>query len=176
MRALQAKTMNPVLLNNIPESGSIDEVRFDAAGDCTWVKFQDSEYIDWVGVFGMGWGGGEAAIQINDDLAFVLSNGQGYLVDINGRELLSKTDCDYLKSVIPSDCGNAFIGATDTEVYVYSLDGLVFSTERIASDGIKLASCSKGLVIGEVWGFDKWYPFALDVSNQKFTCAWSCTW
>jgi len=167
--------MKPVLLNNIPESGSIEEVRFDANGDCTWVKFQDSDYLDWVGVFGMGWGGGEDAIQISDNLAFVLSSGQGYFIDVNARKVLGKTDCDYLKSIIQAH-PDTVVATTDTEIHVYNVAGLVFLTKRLASDGIKLKSFSSGLVRGEVWGFDKWYPFTLDINNQQYKCSWSCNW
>ncbi|MDN2658358.1 hypothetical protein OW491_00930 [Neptunomonas sp. CHC150] len=167
--------MKPVLLNHIPESGSIEEVRFDAIGDCTWIKFQDSNYLDWVGVFGMGWGGGDDVIQIGHNVVFVLSNGQGYFIDVNERKLLCKTECDYLKSIIQAD-PDTVIAATDTEVYVYNINGLVFATKRIASDGINLKSFASGIVIGEVWGIDKWYPFSLNIENQHHKCSWSCTW
>jgi len=167
--------MNPEILANIPESGSIDEVRFDASGDCTWVKFLDSDYTDWVGVFGHGWGGGQDAQQNTNGVAFVLSNGQGYVIDVNSRTLLSKTECDYLKKVIFCGDTDIFLAATDTDLRVYNDKGLVFSTERIASDGINLNSCDNGVVAGEVWGFDKWYSFTLDTAVQKYECSWLCS-
>ena len=173
-QALHAQNMKPEILTNIPESGSIDEVRFDASGDCTWVKFLDSDYIDWAGVFGHGWGGGQDAHQNANGVAFVLSNGQGYIIDVNSRNLLSKTECDYLKKIVSCGDTNTFVAATNTDLRVYSDKGLSFSTERIASDGINLNSCGNGIVAGEVWGFDKWYSFTLDTTKQKYECGWSC--
>ena len=163
------------ILTNIPESGSIEEVRFDATGDCTWVKFQDSDCLDWVGVFGLGFGGGKAVLGNSHGIAFILSNGQGYIINVNSRKLLSKTECDYLNKVISSDAGDIFVASTDTDIRVYRKDCIIFSTERIASDGINLKSCNDNIVVGEVWGFDKWYPFTLNIKNQKFECSWLCT-
>lgn len=161
--------MKPILLNNIPKSESFEELRFNAEGDCTWVKFQDSEYIDWIGVFGKGWNdGGEDVIPINYGIAFILSNGQGYIVDVNNRKLLGKTECD--------SAGSTVIATTDIEIHIYDSNHLLFSTKRIASDGIKLKSCRNATVTGEVWGFDKWYPFTLDIKNQQYRCIWSYNW
>jgi len=166
--------MKSEILKNIPESGSFEEVRFDAFGGCTWVKFQDSEYIDWLGVFGYGWGGGAAIANNSNGVSFVLSNGQGYIVDINSRKLLHKTECDYLKLSIACTSQGFFVTATDVELYVYDQNGLLFTTKRIASDGIVLNECNNGKVSGRVYGFDKWYPFSLKIKNQEYKCSWSC--
>ena len=171
---LHAQNMKLEILTNIPESGSIDEVRFDAFGDCTWVKFVDADCIEWVGVFGQGWGGGVDACQNSSGAAFVLSGGQGYVVDINSRKLISKTECDYLKKVISCDEENIFVAATDTDLRVYSDAELIFSTERIASDGVNLSTFNNGVLAGEVWGFDKWYPFTFDTTKRTYKCDWVC--
>jgi len=146
-------------------------VNFDASGDCLWVKFQDSDFSDWVGVFGPGFGGGDDALQNAGGIAFLLSNGQGYVIDAYTRTLLSKTACDYLKRVVL--CNSLFVTATDTDIRVYDSKRLVFCTERVASDGIVFDACDDGVVMGKVWGFDRWYSFTLNIATQEYECSWA---
>jgi len=169
---VNTKTNQPEILSTIPRSGSVDEVRFDASGDCLWVKFQDSDFSDWVGVFGPGWGGGDDAQQNVSGIAFVVSNGQGYVVDVYSRALLSKTACDYLKRVV-SCSNNMFVAATNTDIRVYDSKKLVFCTERVASDGIEFDTYGDSTVKGKVWGFDSWYSFTLNIVTQKYECNWA---
>ncbi len=166
--------MKPEILHNIPESGSIDEVRFDASGTCTWVKFFDSECREWVGVFGQGVGGRELALQGTNGVVLVLSKGQGYVIDINSRTLLHKTECDYLGKALVCSDSSIFAAATDTDIRIYSSTGLILSTERIASDGINFDSFTNHVLKGEVWGFDRWYRFILNAENHTYECNWSC--
>lgn len=164
--------MKSEILNTIPKSGSFDEVKFDAAGDCLWVYFQDSKYLEWVGVFGYGWSGGKCVAHNSDGVSFVIAKGQGYILDINERNLLHKTECDYLKQCIANDNNEIFIATTNLEVYVYNKNGFLFSTERIASDGIEITSCKNNILTGKVYGFDEWFDFRLNLENEKYDCKW----
>ena len=47
--------MESEILKTSPLSGKYEEHRYDATGNTMWVKFLDSEYLEWCGVFGLGW-------------------------------------------------------------------------------------------------------------------------
>ena len=88
------------LLSLPPVSGSIDEVRFDAVGTCNWVRFVGDDYEEWCGVFGRGFTKDVKTVVNRYGHCFVLSSGQGYIVDVHRRALLHKTQYGWLVSVI----------------------------------------------------------------------------
>jgi hypothetical protein len=63
------------LLPEIPISGTYEEVKFDARGECLWVKFDLHSEI-WVGTFGRGIFGLNCVMLFSSDRrAFVFANG-----------------------------------------------------------------------------------------------------
>ena len=90
-------SMHAELLKSIPLSGTYPEVQFDVGINSTWVKFLDANYDEWCGVFGGG-NSNYSCVEFseNSEQAFVVSAGQGYLVDIEERTLRYKTDLDDL--------------------------------------------------------------------------------
>lgn len=164
--------MKAELLNQIPLSGSVEEKHFDAISNCTWVMFEDRDYCNWAGVFGYGWGGGTEVCLNESGLAFVLSNGQGFLIDVQSRNLLHKTECDYLKSVVALTNGDTFVASDDLHLYLYENGNLTHTTERIALDGIEFKCAGFGEVVGKLWGLNEWHEFEFSVRKRELKSSW----
>ena len=162
------------LLSLPPVSGSIDEVRFDAAGTCNWVRFVDDEYQEWCGVFGRGFTKDVNAVVNRYGHCFVLSSGQGYLVDVHSRALLHKTEYGWLVSVISIPETDIFLACDYTHLIVYSPAGIVWESERISVDGITFVEVSESTVKGQVWNMEDWVDFVLDIKGWKYHSSYVC--
>jgi hypothetical protein len=139
------------ILQYKPLSGDFPEFTFDAVGNCVWVKFTDINFDEWIGIFGVG-NGGPSKVLLNDNLgmAFVLSGGQGYWVNLNERTLLGKTRSNYLQDGIwPS--GLEFAVVSDyTNIFFLSVAGIIWDSGRISWDGISFERGTANLVTGHL--------------------------
>ena len=166
--------MKAEILSKKPTSGSIDEIQFDAVGNCTWIQFEDSNYEDWCGVFGQGWGGSCSVCINNEGIAFIISNGQGYIIDVNKRTLMHKTECDYLIQCKEINGKDLFIASDFIKIFLYSYDKLEFVSERISIDGIEFLETNLEQVSGKVSDLENWYTFTFDLKNYRYNCQWKC--
>jgi hypothetical protein len=86
-----------------PLSGQFPEKHFgEVTPHVSWVKFMDNDYQEWVGSFAQGWEGYVTCI-VNleeNDLAFIVTGGFGYLIDIRKRELLNQTAISDIKTAL----------------------------------------------------------------------------
>ncbi len=165
-----SKKVQATILKAPPVSGSGDEVRFDATGDCTWVQFTDEETQQhWYGVFGDGDPRGAKTVTTNTNgQAFVIAGGQGYLIDIPTRKLLHKTAIDdYLESVIAVPGKDLFL-AGDIKLYAYSSTGLLWQSPRVAVDGITFTGATASQVKGLVEALDGKVLFTLRLSDWDY--------
>jgi hypothetical protein len=158
------------ILSKPPVSGSIKEYRFDAQDDCTWIQFERESEI-WVGIFGQGTlKNHHTACKFADDkYVFVIAGGQGYILDSLSRELCHKTSINYFISAIAAPGKDLVIACEFTRLYAFDTQNLVWRSDRVALDGIKLDSSTEDELSGKVWQIDGWYAFALQYKNWKFT-------
>ncbi|MBU1168120.1 MAG: hypothetical protein KKD44_01010 [Proteobacteria bacterium] len=164
--------MNAEILTSHPLSGEFDELYFDSFGDTTCVKFEDDNYLEYCGIFGGGFGGG-SNVSFHDNIAFVVAHGQGYVFDINKRAIIHKTDNDHLKGAIYTDFNNYFLAYNLTNLFVFD-STLVWDSQRVSADGIKIDIIEKGIVTGKVFNFSEWELFHLNLSTFEFKCDWEC--
>jgi hypothetical protein len=85
--------MKAEILARPPASGSFEEVKFDAYGNCTWIVFSDGAQ-SWAGVFGRGRETGVEAVAVfaSGQHALVIAWGRGYLVDLTSKTSTLKFD------------------------------------------------------------------------------------
>lgn len=164
--------MNAVLLKARPLSGEFEELYFDQNDEMISVKFEDDDYLEYCGVFGGGFGSYSNVIVL-DGLAFVVSFGQGYIFDINTRAVVHKTKNDQLVFFDVSQANKYFICCSQTKLFIYNLNGLVWSSDRISSDGIEIIQIND-IVFGKVFNFEKWVDFKLNLSTFDYQCEWIC--
>ena len=141
--------------------------------ECSWVKFQDSDYLDWVGIFGHGWGGGNFVCVNESGVGFVIANGQGYVVDVNLRELLLKTECDYLYSCVAAP-DNMFVATDGFQLRVYDTTGESYCSDRVSIDGVEFDGFCDELVSGTVWDLSEGVKFTFNPFTKSYQCNWKC--
>jgi hypothetical protein len=147
------------LLRFIPLSGDFRERTYDAIGTCTWVLFSPPADEQWVGVFGNGGvvHHSDAALSTAGGLAFVVAGGQGYAVKFPSGDLLFKTECCWLTGVLALP-GTPYVLACDfTGLHSFNAAGEVWTSGRVALDGIRLLSANDREASVAAWYFDGWY-------------------
>ena len=164
--------MNAKILPTPPLSGTYPEQQFDVCGNSTWVKFTDNDYTEWCGIFG---GGGTnssyVCIQPESGLAFVISAGQGFLIDIASRRLLYKPDNEFLLEALFIPGTNRIVACDWTNIYVISDHGIDWDSGRISFDGINFANLSGNTLTGSVNDLSEdWPEFSLNLETLEYSC------
>lgn len=165
--------MNATLLKSRPLSGEFEELIFDIKDECICVKFEDEDYLEYCGIFGGGFGS-HSGLVLLEETAFVLSFGQGYIFDINNRSLIYKTENDALICLKSYEPKKYFVASNQLSIFVFSKQGLVWSSGRVSSDGIKIEEVVNDIAYGKVYDFTKWVDFTLDLNTFEYSCDWTC--
>jgi len=144
--------MKATVLDKPPISGSIEEIRYEARGGCTWVLFDPPDSEPWAGVFGKGLlpARNRVALFADGGAAFVVAGGQGYSVDLRDRRLLHRADQDDLCRVLALPETDFVVCADYTRLLAFSREGLCWTSDRVALDGIILDAASRTQVTGKV--------------------------
>ena len=160
--------MKAYLPKTRPLSGDYPEKWFgESTGDGVAVLFEDSQYDDWLGIFQKGeYGCLFAALLGETPYAFVIAHGQGYVVDVDNKEIVCRTDDDYLQSAIIVPDKAVAVAAGFTHLDAYSSKGLLWESDRVSRDGIRLQKAEDSKVIGEIWS-GHWEAFVLDVDTWE---------
>ena len=172
-----------------PPAGAYDEVLFGSdAGNTLWVKFSDKDgVVEWIGKFGCGEAGGSrAAMRVErvsqPDRFLVSAGGFAYVVDASKRILLHHFFDINAREILYDAPHNRFIAADYLRVRIIESNQTVWTSPRIALDGIhslKLeGSILSGLAITDYLGPDytgSEEPFSIDLESRVVTCATDCS-
>jgi hypothetical protein len=158
------------ILSEPPVSGTIKEYLFHAQGDCTWIRFESESEI-WAGVFGHGaLENYNAVCKFADDkYVFVIAGGQGYILDCHARKLCHKTSVDYFVSAIAAPGKDLVLACDFTRLSAFDTQELLWRSDQVARDGVKLDSSTQEELAGKVEQWDGWYSFKLEYKNWKWT-------
>ncbi len=154
-------------------SGKFDDYIFDDKIEHVKILFEDKEYQEYCGIFGGG-DGNKSKVIFNNNIAFVISYGQGYIFSIDSRTIIHKTINDRLENVIFLNQNNFFLAHSQTNLLLYDSEKLLWKSKRISADGIRVMRVDKNLVYGEVFDFHDWVNFSFDISKLKYKCEWYC--
>ncbi len=157
-----------------PVSGDYEELIFNHNEELFWVYFEDSDYDEYYGLFGGGGWTRYCNVEYTDNIAFVVSFGQGYLFDIDQRQIVLQTPIDQIGSFQLHPQKQYFIACSQIELFVFSKEQLLWSSKRISSDGIKIDFMTEHEVIGRVYDFSKWVEFRLNLLTYNYECDWQC--
>ena len=177
--------MDVAVLPAIPLAGTVPERHYDvSAGENAWVRFDDGEGGEWVGVFGAGGVSPfTAAVPFGDDggrTVLVIAGGQGYVVDAATGELRRRTPWDYSYAAAPPPGRDFVLVADTTRIWAVRRDADVpaasavrheFDIEaehdpsapatRVALDGVVFDAPGPDALTGKAWQMDGWYAFRL---------------
>jgi hypothetical protein len=163
------------IVHKKPLSGVYVEKLFgSAAGNTLWVKFSDMDGIDeWIGKFGTG-GSASARVDkvIEPDKFLISTGGFGYLVDATKRELLNHHFEAFTQDVAYDSKTNRFIVADCVRLRLIEAGKVVFSSKRIAIDGIRDLKIQDRLIRGlAVTGFEgEESEFTFDIDKLEIKC------
>lgn len=130
-----------------PISGTIEEIRYNADVNCTWVKFSNISH-EWVGVFGKGWYLNDisvATIFNNYEYAFIIAGGTAYIVQLIDRSLVYITKEYRLEGAIAIPGRDLVIACSSNELIYYDSNKKVYEG-MITSDGV-IAIPGRDLII-----------------------------
>lgn len=152
-----------------PISGSVTERHYNPFGSCTWVQFSPPRGEEWAGVFGNGSLGNYscAAVFNNEQSVLVGAGGNPYVVNLQLGTLLYQPAVEIIGAIaVPHQ---DMVVAYDY-CYLYALDSthLVWESDRVALDGIRLIEATEKMLYGEVWQMDGWYNFTLHLGSWLF--------
>jgi hypothetical protein len=166
--------MDAEILSTIPLSGSFDELRFDAKGDSTWVKFLSDDGTEWCGVFGTGISGHSGVdVSAEHSLAFVVSAGYGYLVDVDRRVVSYKTKSDQIVSARFIPRTQRVVACNYTNIFIIEDGRTIWDSGRVSWDGIEFQEVSQDRVSGRVNDLsDDWPRFSLELESLAYSCPW----
>lgn len=160
------------VLEKPPLSGSIEEILFEAFGECTWIKFSNDDE-EWAGVFGNGHFSSAQGVAVfpSGNYAFVIAKGKGYLINLTNRSLILKigdTCLEYVVAVPEQDiviilCASRTLIGCDSS-------GTLWESEFSDGDSIQLISVTKEAAYGRVWvpPDDAWYSFRYNIHKRTF--------
>lgn len=165
--------MSGRILDETPIAGQYPEVHFGQEFICArWIEFEDVNYEKWVGCFSCPCDDGLDQIIIDDQnqFAFVIAGGQGYLLDVASRELLYQTaEYPLIESVLYTRNPAYFLAGASYCIYVFNQQGL---SKEIRPDnfidGIQLQRQEGNKVIGLIDAYmydDCGVRFELDLEN-----------
>jgi hypothetical protein len=156
-------SMKTELLSLRPASGKHEEHWFDAVDDCVSVLFEDDQHERWLGVFGSsGVAPSDLALAFEVGVAaLVLASGQGYVVDVNTRSLLYRTNCDYLLDAVAVPRRDLVIACDCNRLCALSSAAELWESEDIAMEGFDLGAPAEDHLVGHAWDRQEWRRFKL---------------
>ena len=170
--------MEAKILSRPPLSGDFEEHSFVESGNNTlWVKFLDSEYLEWVGVFSQGeWKSTNLVAPLKDENLFlVVAGGQGYFVDANARKISAKTDWDMIEAIAYNEETDSFVATDGLCLAVIEGTTMVWSGNRVSADGISIERQEGSVVYGKVNDLtDKGSEYSFNIKTKEFLCGWEC--
>ncbi len=159
--------MSGKIINTAPNSGDFPEIHFgEHFTSRLWVEFEDNDFEKWYGCFPniSRQGFNNVLIDRNNNSAFVVSSGIGYLINITTKELIFKTEeHPLIESAVLTEKPDYFIAGTFYSVYVFDSEKLIKEvTPDFMVDGIYFKTQEDRKVIGDLATAENQYDFNVD--------------
>jgi len=159
------------ILAGLPTSGDWPE-QFSATGmgahrEGLVVKFYPDNQSTWVGNFQRGMTNvSDATEHPNGTNAIVVASGQGYVVDIDTRQLI---ECfgGIIDSMFRVPNQNVIIFGDCTTFLAYGPNGILWRSRRVSWDGVRSVTIKGDELVGEAWTpmGEAWKPFAVELTS-----------
>lgn len=166
--------MEAEILTRPPLSGDYEEHNFADSGNTLWVKFLDEEYVEWCGVFSLGWKSASSVVKMpNKPVFLIVAGGQGYFINANTRELIAKTKWDDIESIIYNEEADVFVVTDGLRLGTLKNNDLSWFSDRISLDGISFIS-SSGTVVKAILNdcTDEGCEFEFNVTSGEIKSPW----
>ncbi len=167
--------MHAEILKKPPISGVFEEHNFSETNDCLWVKFVDQDAAEWIGIFDNNFGTSlKTVIPISEsNSVLVISNGQGYLVDLNKRVITEKTDWQDVESIIYNDETGLYLASDGLSLLLLDGAECIWTGERVSLDGITFTNQQGHVVEGVLNDMSEdGCRFSFDIITRKLESKW----
>lgn len=162
------------IVHEKPLAGLYDEKLFGSdSGNTLWVKFSDKDGAgEWIGKFGTGRSGSARVEKVGEPDKFLVSaGGFGYLLDASNRTLLNYHFEPFTQDIAYDPKTNRFIVADDIRLRFVESGKVVWSSPRIALDGLRNLKLQgrqiRGLAVTGFEGEESEFTFDLDTLEIK---------
>ena len=151
-----------------PISGQFPEKHFgDITPNCLWVKFIDMDEQEWVGSFEQSWvEQGTFIINLTKtNKVFIVAGGQTFLIDINSREQLNKTEISDTKTaILDEQKENIYYSSGFDLRYLDNKGNKFILFNNYYFDDIKLIEIKEDKLYATYWNYQSSNePFHLEV-------------
>jgi hypothetical protein len=158
-------------LATAPASGSVVEHWFEEPDGDAWFKFETDDGVEWAGLFRDARLVPEKnAVEFWDGRAVLINaGGAGYVIDISNASLLDKPDVTPLVAAMAVPERDFVVARDFTNVYVLGREGELWSSQRIASDGVEFRRTTSNALHGRAFRHGEWHNFTLAYEGWVFT-------
>lgn len=165
--------MSGKILNTTPISGEFPEIHFgEHFTSRLWIEFEDNDFEKWYGCFpnDSTQGFNNVLIDKNNNSAFVVSSGVGFLINIKAKELIFKTEeHPLIESAILTENPDYFVAGTFYSAYVFDSDKLIKEiTPDFMVDGIYFKAQKDNKAIGDLATAENQYDFNVEFDLESF--------
>jgi len=157
-----------------PISGQYPEKHFGKiTPNCLWVKFVDKEEQEWVGSFEQSWvEQGTFIILLNKtEKAFIVVGGQTFLIDINSKEQLNKTEYSDTKTAVLDEREESIYYSSGFDLRYMDNKGNDFILfDNYHFDNIKLVEILDNKLYATYWNYQKSnepFNFEIDIVTKE---------
>jgi hypothetical protein len=157
-----------------PISGQYPEKHFgNITPNCLWVKFVDKDDQHWVGSFEQSWvDQGTFVINLTrKGKAFIVSGGQTFLIDINTREQLNKTEISDAKPAIVDEQEEIIYYSSGFDLRYMDINGNDFVLfDNYYFDDIKINEIKDNKLYATYWNYqanNEPFRFEIDVLTKE---------
>lgn len=145
-----------------------------AGKDGMIVKFISSNGGSWVGTFAWGTpttkGVGTGIFTLpNPDKVCVVSCGNAVIVEVDRPTNYEELSLFPVMAVVSVPVKGLLIFSSQTRLYAYGVSGLVWESDRLAWDEIKITGVDNDVLSGTVWDLqsEEYVPFQLNLETGK---------
>ena len=167
--------MEAEILKTPTLSGDYEEHNFSTSGNTLCVKFTDDEYLEWCGVFSLGIKSIYSfVVRIPRKPEFlIIAGGQGYIVNVNTRELVAKTEWDDIQSIIYNEEEDIFVVTDGLRLGTLKNNNINWQSNRISLDGISFINSGGPIIKGILNDCtDEGCEFEFNLVNGEIKSPW----
>jgi hypothetical protein len=157
-----------------PISGEFPEQHFgEINSNCLWVKFADINKEEWVGSFKKSWveKGTFIIILEKQNKAFVVACGQSFLINVNSREQLNKTEISDTKTAIIDMDEKYIYYSSGFDLRFMDMNGNVFILfDKYNFDDVALLEIRENKLYELYWNFQtrkEPFDFEIDLLTKE---------
>ena len=157
-----------------PISGQYPEKHFgQITPNCKWVKFVDQHEQEWVGSFEQSWveQGTFIINLISKGKSFVVASGQTFLIDIDSRVQLNKTEISDTKTAIVDEKDENVYYSSGFDLRYMDINGNEFVLfDNYYFDDIKLIEIKNNKLYATYWNYqtsNEPFNFEIDVLTKE---------